>query len=109
MILNAGAMQAQTLSAEDHSLALLPLQPMGMTATFSTVQLDAAARDINTQMVARSQLQASVGFSLDQLPIVGELVDEKGNFDWGMELPISVNVGDVLGSYGVTVGTDFSL
>lgn len=110
MILNAGAMQAQTLPGGEASLALLPLKPMSMTVTYDAVQLDEIADGINIQMSdARSQPEEPTGFSLDQLPIVGDLVDEKGNFDWGMDLPVSINVGSVLGSYGVTVDMDFNL
>ena len=117
--LSAGAVQAQSLPedmvsepspSEGTSLVLLPLEPVTMTVTHDAGRLDAVAQDMNTQMVAaRSQPEEPTGFSLEQLPIVGDLVDEEGNFDWGMDLPVSVNVGDVLGSYGVTVDMDFSL
>ena len=115
MVLNAGAIQAEVLPngalpVGDDSLILLPLEPMSMAVTADAPQLDVIADSMNTQMAdARSQPEEPTGFSLEQLPIVGDLVDEKGNFDWGMDLPVSVNVGDVLGSYGVTVDMDFSL
>ena len=115
MVLNAGAIQAEVLPngalpVGDDSLILLPLEPMSMAVTADAPQLDVIADSMNTQMAdARSQPEEPTGFSLEQLPIVGDLVDEKGNFDWGMDLPVSVNVGDVLGAYGVTVDMDFSL
>ena len=120
MILSAGAMQAQSLPDEaitdgmppiaEDSLVLLPLQSVSVSETYGAVPLDTIADDMNAQMAdARSQPQEPTGFSLDQLPIVSDLVDEEGNFDWGMDLPVSINVSDVLGAYGVTVDMDFRL
>jgi len=110
-VLPAGAVHAQVLpEGEEASLALLPLTPMRVSAPHAARRLDVVADSMNTQIAdVRAQPDEPLGFSLEQLPIVGELVDEKGNFDWGVDLPVSINVGDVLGAYGVTVDMDFKL
>lgn len=110
-LLDAGATQAQTTPAQ--SLALLPLEEIQVEATTQTLQLAAIAQSINTQNAyERSLLTEPEGLTLADIPLIGELVDnmvdEKGNFDGGFNLPVSVGVGDVMGAYGVTVSMDWS-
>ncbi|MGB3671141.1 MAG: hypothetical protein WA783_10940 [Phormidesmis sp.] len=103
----ASAAYAQTTPSQ--SLALLPLNTASVVDGHYDVQLEAIALNINEQIAnAHAQQDAPKGMSLDQVPVIGDLLDEEGNFDWGIELPFSVGVTDVMGSYGVVVSTDFS-
>lgn len=103
----ASAAYAQTTPSQ--SLTLLPLNTASVVDEPYDVQLEAIALNINEQIAnAHTQQDAPKGMSLDKVPVIGDLLDEEGNFDWGIELPFSVGVTDVMGSYGVVVSTDFS-
>ncbi len=103
----SSAAQAQMIPSQ--SLTRLPLNTTSITDGHDDAQLEAIALNINTQIASeRAQLEVPEGMSLDQVPVVGDLLDEEGNFDWGVELPVSFGVADVMGSYGVVLSTDFS-
>ena len=111
-LLSASAGYAQTVP--DQSLALLPLRSMQIESSAQTVQLEAIAQNMNTRMTdARSHSSQPEGLTLADIPLIGDVidnvVDEDGNFESGMDLPVDFGVGDVMGSYGVTMSVDWAL
>ncbi|MGC1310354.1 MAG: hypothetical protein WA885_24250 [Phormidesmis sp.] len=104
------AVHSPTAQAQARPTAsLLPLQPR----TFEIeegISFEAVSEGINTDMADSQFLKTSQpGLALDSLPLIGDLLDEEGNFDWGMNLPMTVNLGDVMGETGLVLGTDFSV
>ncbi|MEL7329327.1 MAG: hypothetical protein AAGJ69_05735 [Cyanobacteria bacterium J06559_1] len=115
-LLSAGASWGQTMPEQEptQSLALLPLRPMQVEASFQAVQLEAIAQNMNAQMAdARSHASQPEGLTLADIPLIGDViddvVDEEGNFESGMNLPVDFGVGNVMGSYGVTVSIDWAM
>ncbi len=117
-LLGAGPVWAQTLvptvlEPELSVTSLLPLEPE--TVAVGEVEIDVAvhrriADNINARFVDdQTSAAESADLTLSEIPIIGEFLDEDGNFDWGMDLPLSVNLGDVMGDYGLIVGADFAM
>lgn len=109
--LNAEVARAQTVSEASaaSSLTLLPLTTARVEPTHHALPLDEVNTHINKQIaIAREQPTEAEGLSFDQIPLINELLDEEGNFDMGIELPFSVSVTDVMGSYGVVLSADFA-
>lgn len=91
---------------------LLPLEPG--TMSIGEVEIDAIARQsvadhINAGFADDQTTDESADLDLADIPIIGDLVDAEGNFDWGMDLPISVNLGDLMGDYGLVLSADFAM
>ncbi|MEO0645002.1 MAG: hypothetical protein AAFZ17_02410 [Cyanobacteria bacterium J06650_10] len=109
--LNAKATRAQTVFevSTESSLTLLPLTAARVETTHHALPLDEVNTQINEQIaIAREQPTEAEGLSFDQIPLINELLDEEGNFDMGIELPFSVSVTDVMGSYGMVLSADFA-
>lgn len=117
-LLGAGPVWAQTpvstvLEPDLSVTSLLPLE--AGTVAVGEVGVDAIAHQriadsINAQFAGdQTSAAESTDLTLSEIPIIGEFLDEEGNFDWGMDLPISVNLGDVMGDYGLIVGADFAM
>ncbi len=71
-------------------------------------ELAAIAHSINAQIAAERGVDSEpVGVVLTSLPIVGDLLNEDGSFDMGMDLPLVVNVGDVMGQTGMVLSITF--
>ena len=88
---------------------LLPLETMSFEVESEAMEMEDVSDRINTQFSdEHTEPDEPEGFNVKSLPIIGELVDEEGNFDWGVELPFSVDIGDVEGSTGVVLSTDFT-
>lgn len=109
--LNARASHAQSVleSEVESSLTLLPLTAAQFETTHHALPLDVVNTHLNKQIaIARNQPTEPEGLSFDQIPLINELLDDEGNLDMGIELPFSVSVTDVMGSYGVVLSADFS-
>lgn len=87
---------------------LLPLFPRYVEAPEPALSLDTIAADINGQLFHHRPLATAPGLDIESLPIIGELIDEAGNFDWGMSLPISIDLGNVMGQTGLIFSADFA-
>ena len=90
----------------DSAGALLPLEVGQLSARQPSAELGVAAENINAAF-AKSQSPESEPEVL--LPIVGELLNEKGKFDWGMDIPVTFDFGDLAGNSVLVVGTDFKV
>lgn len=78
------------------------------------IEMDAIAHQrvadsINAGFADDQTTDESADLNLAEIPIIGDLLDAEGNFDWGMDLPISVNLGDVMGDYGLVLSADFAM
>ena len=86
---------------------LFPLETRSFVIESQALALDAVGDRINTQVSdERSAASETTGLDINELPIIGDLVDEDGNFDWGMDLPVSVEIGTVMGETGLVISTD---
>lgn len=83
---------------------LLPLEAGRPSPHQISAELSATAESINTAF-AKSQAPKTEPEVL--LPVVGELLNEEGKFDWGMDIPITFDFGDLIGNPVLIVGTDF--
>lgn len=110
VLFTAGAAIAQPLpQSHSDSDALFPLEMRSFAIESEALTLDMAGDRINTQFAKeRAIAQETAGLDIEELPIIGELLDEEGNFDWGMDLPFSVEIGDVMGETGLVLSTDLS-
>ncbi|MGI8934553.1 MAG: hypothetical protein ACR2FS_10815 [Phormidesmis sp.] len=116
-MLSANRVWAQT-SAPDvpapsqREALLLPLEPG--TMAIGEMEMDAithqrVADSINAEFTDDPSADESANLNLADIPIIGDLLDAEGNFDWGMDLPISVNLGNVMGDYGLVFSADFAM
>jgi hypothetical protein len=112
--------QAQTSSLNQPMASLLPLEARFSLRTLSTeaqpMSLDKAADTFNQNMVTDRAIAANpMGQFLQSLPLISDFVDETGHldlgtdFDMGTNLPISVDLGNVMGNTGLVFSTDFKL
>jgi hypothetical protein len=112
--------QAQTSSLDQPMASLLPLEARFSLRTLSTeaqpMSLDKAADTFNQNMVTDRAIAANpMGQFLQSLPLISDFVDETGHldlgtdFDMGSNLPISVDLGNVMGNTGLVFSTDFKL
>ncbi len=89
--------------------SLLPLEARTVEIESQSDSLESTAQTINAGFaIAHSSQSQSVGLALDSLPLIGDLINAKG-FDWGMDLPLSFNVGSVMGETGLILSTDFTM
>ena len=97
--------------SEPAAEVLLPLEDKAFGIESQGLGLDAVADDINGWVVA--DRDRSAGLGLEDLPLVGdlvsELVDEEGNVDFGMDLPVSIGLDNVMGETGLVLGADFAV
>ncbi|MEL6938810.1 MAG: hypothetical protein AAFO84_06415 [Cyanobacteria bacterium J06598_1] len=102
-------MGAQEQSLSEPSLALLPLEETSFSFGNNALPLEAIATDLNTQVaIDIAKLEEVEGLTLEDIPIIRDFVDEKGNMDMtGGSLPVSVGVSNFMEAYGVVVSTDF--
>lgn len=90
--------------------ALLFLEARTIEVESRSNSLSEAADNINAGFaIAQSPQTQPAGFALDSLPLISGLLDEAGNFDLGMDLPVSFNVGSVMGETGLILSTDFTM
>ena len=88
---------------------LLPLSARAMDAPRQSVGLDQVSDTLNDQIESDQQANTKDSLPLDSLPIIGELMDESGNFDIGIDLPFDVSINDVMGETGLIFSTDFTV
>ena len=99
---------AQVSSAESNQLVdfLLPLDARTIEIESQPEGLDTVAHRINVGFAIAHTPPTEPAYSL---PIIGDLIDAEGNFDWGIDLPVSFNFGNVEGETGLVLSTDFAL
>ena len=105
---------SQTYAAPipDSASSLMPLEE-GRPSNYSpSAELGAAEESINAEFANAQNPEAKADESgLVEMPFVSDLVDglmnENGKFDWGMDIPISFDFGNLLGEPVLIVGTDF--
>ncbi|MGB3291625.1 MAG: hypothetical protein WBB01_01390 [Phormidesmis sp.] len=101
---------AQTETLPELSVEfLLPLEARTVEIESRIDSLEAIAHTINTDFAIAQSPTEPAGLALDSLPIIGELIDAEGNFDWGIDLPIAFNVGSVMGDAGLILSADFAI
>lgn len=92
----------------DRASPLLPLEAGKMANPHQSAELDEVAQGINVAFDDAQNPKAETNeLDLSGIPIVGEMLDENGKFDWGMDIPFSFDFGDLMGRPVVVVGTDF--
>ncbi len=100
----------QPVWANPHNAArsLLPLEDGKMPDHRPPTELSEAAESINSEFAsAKNPGAKSDELDLTGVPIVGEMLDENGKFDWGMDIPVSFDFGNLIGNPVLIVGTDF--
>ena len=86
----------------ERASSLLPLEE-GKPSTYSpAAELSAAAESINAEFSNAQDPETEAEESgLSEMPFVSELVDglmdENGKFDWGIDIPISFDFGNLIG------------
>lgn len=109
-----GAAPAQAQLAEDTGLTqsttdkLMPLTARQMGLPSEPVGLEQVSDTFNAQMESDRQDKAE-GLQLDTLPIIGDLVDESGHLNMGVDLPFEMSISDVMGETGLVLSTDFTV
>ena len=74
------------------------------------VGLDEISQGINAEFKGIQNPTAKPDeLALESIPVVGALLDEEGKFDWGMDLPVTFDFGDLIGEPVLIVGTDFPI
>ena len=75
-----------------------------------TLGLDEISQGIDAEFnSAQNPAAKSDELALESIPVVGALLDENGKFDWGMDLPVTFDFGDLIGEPVLIVGTDFPI
>lgn len=90
----------------DKASSLLPLEAGQLSTRQPDAELSVAAENINAAF-AKSQEPEPEPEVL--LPVIGEFLNEKGKFDWGMDIPVTFDFGDLVGNPVLVVGTDFKV
>ncbi|MEM6449006.1 MAG: hypothetical protein AAF703_01695 [Cyanobacteria bacterium P01_D01_bin.105] len=88
---------------------LLPLTARKVEVSGGAVILDQISDEFNAQMESQWQADTTEGFPLESLPVIGELLDESGNLDMGINLPVDMRIGDVMGETGLVLSADFTV
>ncbi len=102
--------QVKTLGPDQSMNALLFLEARTVEVENPSNELDDVAQSMNAGFaIAQSPQTQPADFALSSLPIIGELLNAEGNIDFGMELPVSFNVGSVMGETGLILSTDFTM
>lgn len=97
--------QAYAVPDSDKASLLLPLEVGKLPTHQLNMELSLAADNINKEFAASQNSEPEPDVLL---PVVGELLNEKGKFDWGMDIPVTFDFGDLVGNPVLIVGTDFS-
>lgn len=75
-----------------------------------TVGLDEVIQGIDAEFAsAQNPTDGADELALDSIPVVGALLNEEGKFDWGMDIPVTFDFGDLIGEPVLIVGTDFPI
>ncbi|MEL6260053.1 MAG: hypothetical protein AAFS06_04585 [Cyanobacteria bacterium J06631_12] len=64
---------------------------------------------INTRMTKALDQEDSVGWDLNDVPLIGGLLDDEGNIDFGRNFPLSVDFYDIEGGMSFSLGREFSV
>ena len=79
----------------------IPGEPLGLEQVSKTVNAQIDSNRHSEQMAERLQLET--------LPLIGELLDESGNLDIGVDLPFDMSISNVMGETGLVLSTDFTV
>lgn len=90
-------------------MELLPLSTEQMSIPDSRIELAQVSDTLNARMRRDRTSESAEGFRLDSLPIVGDLLDESGNLNMGINLPFDINIDSVMGETGLVFSTDFKV
>lgn len=105
--------RAQPLPSESISFSLLPLETRYLEDASATTPLDIVAETVNTQFAeaqAAAEVQAEVGIlQFEDIPLLGDMITETGELNMSLNLPVSISVGSVLGSYGIVIHQEFDI
>lgn len=100
--------QSWASSIANSASSLLPLEDGKMSIHHTGTGLNEAAENINTAFITAQNLGAkSDELDLAGVPVVGEMLDENGKLDWGMDIPFSFDFGNFIGDPMLIIGTDF--
>lgn len=88
---------------------LLPLTARRIESPSESIALDQVSESLNVQIENSRDTDTNQGFQLGSLPIIGDLLDEAGNLDMGIDLPFDMTIGDVMGETGLVFSTDFTV
>lgn len=103
------AKPAIALPNPDSASSLLPLEE-GRPAHPEAVELSATEEHINADFSESQNPEANSNeLDIDKVPIVGDLLDENGKFNWGMDMPVTFDFGSLVGNPVLIVGTDFTV
>ena len=103
-VLSAKARQHRNAKAD-----LLPLTSRHMAVTRERVGLIQVSNTLNERIEQSRHAGREGGIQLDSIPIVGDLLDDAGNLDIGINLPFDVSIDDVMGETGLVLSTDFTV
>ena len=101
------AMPVQAQSTQTRQ-DLLPLTSQTLSVPNQSAELAQISEMLNAQMVRDRQPDEN-HLQIDSLPIIGDLVDEAGNLDMGINLPFDMSISDVMGETGLVLRTDFTV
>lgn len=88
---------------------LLPLTARTVGIPSEPMSLEQISDAFNMQMESNRYAEMNRGGQLDSLPIIGDLLDESGNLDVGIDLPFDMSISDVMGETGLVFSTDFTV
>ena len=104
----SGTAQQAWAGSTPNADSLLPLEEVKTSVHRPNTKLSEAAESINIAFANSQNPEAKSGeLDLAGVPILGEMLNENGKFDWGMDIPISFDFGNLIGNPVLIVGTDF--
>ena len=92
-------------ASENPTYDLLPLTARKLEAPSRAVGLEQVSDILNAQ-IKSDRLTQAPGLSLDSIPLIGDLVDETGNLDMGINLPFDMSIDNVMGETGLVLSTE---
>ncbi|MFK8183928.1 MAG: hypothetical protein AB8B99_11185 [Phormidesmis sp.] len=84
-----------------------PLEARSLGEIGHTVNLDEMADSLNSQ--PEEAEPEPVGLDLRRLPIIGRMIDDEGNLQFGRRVPVSVDFDDIEGGTSVMLEERFSI
>lgn len=105
VLLGASAAQAQSSpSALIGELEARTVENPSEGIVFTQVE-----SQINNRTTKSLAQEDSVGFDLEDVPLIGDLLDDEGNLDFGRNFPLSVDFYDIEGGMSFSLGREFSV
>lgn len=105
VLLGASAAQAQTSpSALIGELEARTVENPSEGIVFTQVE-----SQINNRTTKSLAQEDSIGLNLEDVPLIGDLLDDEGNLDFGRNFPLSVDFYDIEGGMSFSLGREFSV